>query len=213
MCSGLGSAPRPHRGPTPDTAVALPLLLSGPLAGAHPRPSAPVSRRGVRAPAFRPGGNVPSCIDPCSRERVHLSCPTGLPPPALARTSQGISLTNTGSGRMFPGGQRPDAVQATWRRGHSRHGRSVFLPVTWNLPGCWNTQKPLGLPAGQGVKDPPADAGGWSSIPGPGGTPHAVGGPSLSTAGAEAASAGLRSAEDAETESGALAGEQPPLRD
>ena len=106
-----------------------------------------------------------------SQNLLSSACP--IRPHGLCQSTRqdltGISLTNTGSGRMFPGGgggtwcPQQDSAATT-----PRPTGPVFLPVTQNLPGCWNIQKPLGLPAGPVVKNLPADAGDTGSIPGPG---------------------------------------------
>ena len=119
-------------------------------------------------PTFRPGGHVPSCVDPCSisgfTSPVHTTSAN-----STRQDLTGISLANTGPGRMFPGaGGGTWCTQQDNGAATPRPTGPVFLPVTQNLPGCWNIQKPLGLPAGPVVKNLPADAGDMGSIPGPG---------------------------------------------
>ena len=92
---------------------------------------------------------MPSCIDPCPRSGFTFPVHTA----SANSTRQDLTGHLTHQHRVrqdVPGGQRPDAVQAAGRRGHNATAHRSRL--TQNLPGCWNTQKPLDSLLVQGLR-------------------------------------------------------------
>ena len=140
-------------------------------------------------PTFRPGGHVPSCVDPCSRSGftspVHMASAKALAKTSQASPSPTQGLAGCSQGAVAGRGARSKTVRP---RPHDPPVPSSFLsPRTYRAAGIY--------------KSP------WDSLlvqfhPRPGKIPHTVGRLSLSTAGTEAACASLHSPrEAAETKS------------
>lgn len=135
MCSRLRLCTRaPTRGPTPDTAVALPLLLSGPLT-VRTRPAPPCQGESVETPpAFCPGGNVPSCIDPCSRSGFTFPVHTA----SATSTRQDLTGHLTHQHRVrqdVSGGPAAGRGAGSRATGPQRHGPPV--PSSFLSPGTY----------------------------------------------------------------------------
>ena len=130
VLTGLEALRQPTRPRLLPPTLLWPLPLLSVQLMSHSCPAPPRRGESVKTrQTFRPGGNVPSCIDPCSRSGFISPVHTA----SANSTCQDLTGHLTHQHRAWQDalrGQRQDNGTIT-----RRPARPVFLPVTQNLPG------------------------------------------------------------------------------
>ena len=130
VLTGLEALRQPTRPRLLPPTLLWPLPLLSVQLMSHSCPAPPRRGESVKTrQTFRPGGNVPSCIDPCSRS-VFISPVHKAPANSTCQDLTGHLTHQHRAWQDAPRGRRQDNGTMT-----RRPARPVFLPVTQNLPG------------------------------------------------------------------------------